>query len=127
MSSPISNVISLATKIESESRYWTGYDPKLISDLSKEVSKIEDEYGDLVRRADSNRSNNIGNISVFLIICLSILGLGFLIGYFNTKYDDAVEEAYNKISNNLSEDDLLKMGFKKTIVDNCTILVRRGY
>jgi hypothetical protein len=95
----IAKLASVAGRIKSEMRYWSGYDAELLTDFTDEVEYIErwmKENDDSKRR---HKREVAGGVFQFFIVCFCItaviLGIAFAVNLGGDKKQAAIQELKN--------------------------------
>jgi hypothetical protein len=121
------NINTLATRLKSESAaYWTGYDAKLVDDLTSSVNQLAEEYNNIVIDYSERKTEHLHQLwrpAVITAIVLScVFGfIGFCV-YAGTHFRNFEKLAEEKVRAELFvpkqelEALLMERGYHKVII-----------
>lgn len=113
----LTNFLVASGRIQHESQYWTGYDPKLIEQVSEEAKKVEDAFSEVYDAYLSLKSERRGSLSRFAIalVCISLL-IGFSVyagTHWSNTYEAARRDVVQELRQNLENGEFEKLGYQK--------------
>jgi hypothetical protein len=97
----LSNIVG---RIESEQRYWQGYDPCLLEELSKETKNLERELHNLEYDADCNRTEVKKAFIIGFAVTFAIAALVVPLSWMGWKMHDATKSAKKEIKKEMLAD-----------------------
>lgn len=121
----VTDIVDLASKIDSESKYWQGYDPDLIAKLKTASSNLEYDYNRMSKDASGHRQRLWHNTIITFLIIAGIIGFTITIGFFTTRAQNIEDKIRREKIHSITDSDLEELGFRKYESSYEIILVKR--